>query len=451
MHVYVRLQALALDSESEHVQDCTYIKEIHIYEQNHAPVIFVFLKSQMAFAESKPVFKDRAVSAGLSEEVYTHLQDAGLDTLSKFAFASSYVPGAGDDSEFVKIMKTVLSRDATLAELASFRKLLHEAYSLVTQEMKQQLERSEDVHARKLTQPERADLYERQVKRITGLTLRGPLEPSDALVDVFCAMYEANRIRFVAWEKYTAKEAELDKDVRTEHLFAVDSSGKLKVEGKKADPIADTSTEILLQYALQRRGLSMDQANLLEFKVHQLWVDRLLKVRLQVPPPGYAKTTFRQLLEADKKLFEELSNETRQGVQTTVKGRPLDLVFEECMNKPEVMHLLQPLMGRSNEGKVEDKPHPSRTSPYKPPSTGKGKGKNKSKSKSSPKMPTVLVNGGCRATTNAGDPICYGFNLGTCSNKVNAGRCDRGFHVCALPRCGKHHPFISCPSKGSTS
>ena len=200
----------------------------------------------MAFAESKPVFKDRAVSAGLSEEVYTHLQDAGLDTLSKFAFASSYVPGAGDDSEFVKTMKTVLSRDATLAELASFRKLLHEAYSLVTQEMKQQLERSEDVHARKLTQPERADLYERQVKRITGLTLRGPLEPSDALVDVFCAMYEANRIRFVAWEKYTAKEAELDKDVRTEHLFAVDSSGKLKVEGKKADPIADTSTEILL-------------------------------------------------------------------------------------------------------------------------------------------------------------------------------------------------------------
>ena len=113
--------------------------------------------------------------------------------MSKFAFASSYVPGSGDDSEFVRTLKPVLGRDTGLSGLAPFRKLLHEAYSLVTQEMKQQLERSEDVHTRKLTQPERADLYERQVKRITGLILKGPLEPSDALVDVFCAMYEANR------------------------------------------------------------------------------------------------------------------------------------------------------------------------------------------------------------------------------------------------------------------
>ena len=285
----------------------------------------------MSFADSKPVFTDRATASGLSEEIRANLETAGLNTLSKFAFSSSYVPGSGDDTEFVKTLKAVLSRDPTLGELASFRKLLHEAYSLVTQEMKQQLERSEDVHSRKLTQPERADLYERQVKRITGLTLRGPLEPSDSLVDSFCAMYES---------KYTAKEAELDRDSRTEHLFAVDSSGKLKVEGKKADPVADTSTEILLQYALQRRGLSMDQANLLEFRIHQLWVDRVIKVRLQMPPPGYMKTTFRQVLEADKKLFEELANETRHGVQATAKGRPLDLVFEECMNKAEVVHLL---------------------------------------------------------------------------------------------------------------
>lgn len=407
----------------------------------------------MSFADSIPVFRDRATAAGLSEEIRTALDGAGLNTLSKFAFASSYVPGAGDDGEFVKAVKTVLSRDPTLGELASFCKLLHESYSLVTQEMKQQLERSEDVQTRKLTQPERADLYERQVKRITGLTLRGPLEPSDGLVDLFCAMYESNRLRFVPWEKYTAKEAEIDKEVRTEHLFALDSSGKLKVEGKKSDVTADTSTEILLQYALQRRGLSMDQANLLEFRIHQLWVDRVIKVRLQVPPAGYVKTSFRQVLEADKKLFEELAHATRHGVQATVKGRPLDIVFEECMNKAEVVHLLQPLMGKASEYKAEDRPTPHRVSPYKPQNSGRGKGKGKSqgKSKGTPKMPLVLLNGGCRATTNAGDAICYGYNLGTCSNKVNAGRCERGYHVCALPKCGKHHAFVNCPSKSSGS
>ena len=102
----------------------------------------------MAFADSKPVFKDRTVAAGISEEIFERLSDAKLDTLSKFAFASSYVPGSGDDTEFVKTLKSVLGRDADLSELASFRKLLHEAYSLVTQEMKQQLERSEEVHTR---------------------------------------------------------------------------------------------------------------------------------------------------------------------------------------------------------------------------------------------------------------------------------------------------------------
>eukprot|EP00435_Cladocopium_sp_Y103_P013398 s4340_g3.t1 len=302
----------------------------------------------MSYADSQPVFKDRATAAGLSEAIIQNLTDEKFDPLSKFAFAGGYVPGSGDDSEFVKTVKAVVKRDPSLGELASFRKLLHEAYSLVTQEMKQQLERSENSHARKLTQPERADLYERQVKRITGLTLKGPLEPSDSLVDVFCSIYESNRLRFVPWEKYTAKESELDKETKTEHLFALDSTGKLKVESKKSDPVADTSTEILLQYALQRRGLSMDQANLLDIKIHQLWVDRLIKVRLQVPPPGYSKTSFRQLLEADKKLFEELADETRQGIQSMQK-----LPEEASRVDPSEPHFVASLCKESHEGDTE--------------------------------------------------------------------------------------------------
>lgn len=112
--------------------------------------------------------------------------------------------------------------------------------------MKQQLERSEHIQVRKLTQPERADLYQRQVKRLSGLNLKGPLEPSDSLIDVFCAMYEANRTKFVPWEKYTAKETEIDKEIRPKHMFGSDNNGKLKVENKKQEPVADTSSEILL-------------------------------------------------------------------------------------------------------------------------------------------------------------------------------------------------------------
>ena len=74
---------------------------------------------------------------------------------------------------------------------------------------------------------------------------------------------------------------------------------------------------------------------------------------------------------------------------------------------------------------------------------GKGKGKTKNKGKDSAKMLLTLVQAGCRARTNAGDPICFGSSLATCDLPVNRGRCDRGFHVCAVPKCGKHLFFLS--------
>ena len=129
-------------------------------------------------------------------------------------------------------------------------------------------------------------------------------------------------------------------------MFSLDASGKLKIESKKTYVSADTSTEILLQFALQRRGLSMDQANLLEYNIHQKWVDRVIKMRLTPPPHGYQMTSFRQILDADKKLFEELCDATRAGVQVTAEGRPLDKCFVECMNRSEVVPFWQPLPSR---------------------------------------------------------------------------------------------------------
>ena len=83
-----------------------------------------------SFAESEAVFKDRATSAGLDGDILKALNDAGFKTLSKSAFSSSYTPGAVDETPFVKTIKDILKRDANLSELASFRRLLHEAFSI---------------------------------------------------------------------------------------------------------------------------------------------------------------------------------------------------------------------------------------------------------------------------------------------------------------------------------
>ena len=53
-----------------------------------------------SFAESEAVFKDRVISVGLDGDILKALNDAGFKTLSKFAFSSSYTPGAVDEDKF---------------------------------------------------------------------------------------------------------------------------------------------------------------------------------------------------------------------------------------------------------------------------------------------------------------------------------------------------------------
>ena len=141
----------------------------------------------------------------------------------------------------------------------------------------------------------------------------------------------------------------------------------------------------------------MDQANLLEYNIHQKWVDRAIKMRVTLAPHGYQMTSFPQVLDADKKLFEELSDATPAGVQVTAEGRPLDKCFVECMNRSEVVHLLQPLPSKQVETGVQDRPIIERPPPYPVPGVkGKGKGKTKNKGKDGAKMPLTLVQAGCR-------------------------------------------------------
>eukprot|EP00439_Symbiodinium_sp_Y106_P014382 s9283_g2.t1 len=115
------------------------------------------------------------------------------------------------------------------------------------------IEQTDETAPRKLSVPERAERHNKIAKRLPGLDIRNRHEPSDSLVDMFVAQYEQNRIQFVEWDRLTSKEQEASSNAKKETVLSVDSSGRLKTE-KGDSARAETSTELLLQFALTRRG-----------------------------------------------------------------------------------------------------------------------------------------------------------------------------------------------------
>ena len=159
----------------------------------------------MSVTDSTPNFLARCLALGLSEQIQDELVLAGLDTISKLAFSSSYVPGQQDEQPFRDAMDAALSNPPSVGEAATLRLLLHECYAMTATELKQAVDRSEDQGVKRLAQPERADRLRRQQDKMAGLAIRGNLEHSDRLVDVAVTMFEENRLSYIEPSACTSK------------------------------------------------------------------------------------------------------------------------------------------------------------------------------------------------------------------------------------------------------
>ena len=387
-----------------------------------------------SYSESTPVFVSRCLKVGLDAADVDALKRSGITTLAKVAFMSAYTPGSGDDTPLIEAFEAALGSPPNLGQKSAFRRLFHETFAVTTSEMKNLVERTEDTAPRKLSVPERAERFNAIVKKLPGLDIRNRTEPSDSLLDTCVSLYESNKLSFIEWDKLTSKET----------VLSIDASGKLKTE--KPDPgRADTSSELLLQLALTRRGIAFEMSNLLSFTLRSRWVERLMSARLDAVPASHNLPTMAQLQAADRKLFQVLADQSRAGIQVTASGRPLDSLFEAATLTAEVAHLLQPLP-KAASSSVSEKERPG---PYAPPPAPFGGGKGRGKSRKGKgavrqmKMPGGLE--GCRSHTNSGEPICFGYGLKTCRETVSKGRCPKGLHVCAYPKCGKAHPAADCP------
>ena len=408
--------------------------------------------------DSSAEFEARAAEIGLAQGELNRLKTLGYNTFGRLAFASNFVPGQPDEAPLIRLASQITQQSPPPDDrVALVRRLVFESYTLAAADLKARTERKHEDAPRKLTQAERASRQQDQMTRLRHLDLSGELEPSHALVDYIFQMQEENQLRYVRWEVCTKRDQEL-MGLKTDATWKPDASGIVREVQVKESITADTSSDLKLEKALQRRSIAFDQARLVEFTKFEEWTQVLLEAYTAEPPPGFYRVSLEQLHRADLEFFKGLMKDTRAGIRPTGGLQPIQAAVDNHKNSPSVMKHLQPLPkpagSRSND--KEDKDTNSKSSSdtaqvnrlkrqlenlqgqirNMKSKGGKNSGKGKTKT-SFIKMPAGLI--GQNPVTEDGESKCFDFNLKGCKLAAPGGRCVKGLHLCTRIGCDKPH------------
>jgi len=315
----------------------------------------------MTSLESKAVFTARAKEIGVSDAELLAIASKGWDTYGAFAFATTYVPGAADDTKLMKLISVVTgvgASDPPEDRVPIISRLFTEAYTMSATDLKARVEQKPSDEPKSLPVPERAARLKNQKTRLAGMEIRGELEPSYALSDMVVNMHELNQLKYLAWEKCTKREAEI-MGVKVEKVWKPGHDGLVREVAVAQEMTADMSTDLLLQNTLTRRDLAFDQNLLADFDVFRKWTNILIRAYTAEAPEGFQKVTIEQLHRADIKLFELMMEECVSGIKPTLTGKPLNDALNKFRDHPEVRLLLTPLPGKKVVSE-HDTPPPKR-------------------------------------------------------------------------------------------
>ncbi|CAE7244581.1 unnamed protein product [Symbiodinium sp. CCMP2592] len=407
----------------------------------------------MSFGESAAVFKARAKDIGVSDESFAKLEAEGLTTMATFAFCCHFNPSATDEKPLTDLVTKVLGAAPSLKEMSCFRRLFAEAYATVASDIRSQVEATEDSSIKKLAPADRAERLREQQSRLKGLDLRGNMEPGDSLIDRAVAIYESDRLQYVEWQHSVSRQHELLTGLKKDASLTLDSAGGLKIASKPNVTPCDVSTDMMVRYALVRRGLAFEQANILAYHLHDELLEKYMSFRLMDPPPNHARVSLKQIEQADRQFTMLLAEHTRGGIKVKAGGsRPCDGAFRKVFESTEFLSMLTPRplavgSGASRDGSSGDEPPIKR---HKGNGKGQGRGrggKGAGKGSTNARVPAELLALGCVAATPKGHALCFDYSLGKCSRAVANQRCDRGLHLCAVKGCHRGHPAKDCPAK----
>ena len=193
----------------------------------------------------------------------------------------------------------------------------------------------------------------------------------------------------------------------------------------------------------------MDQCRLLDWALHEEWVQWLLHSLTKDVPAGFASIKLDQIVRADKELWTILAQQQLQSLKPVNDTPAINERFRQLMTDPRVTMFVLPLPTSA------PKPQPH-APPRKTDLPKQGGGQPGQPSKPTKRRKLTRAEKNCpdelkqyNLKLEGKGNICWNYNMGCgCSNTASGSpaKCMRGFHVCA--HCHKAgHSVTTCRSK----
>ena len=399
----------------------------------------------MAHTSSEAVFADRCAELGL-EALLPELKTRGWGTLGGFAFACAWNPERPDQDFTAKVANVLLDQDDP--RLPALRRLYFEAFTEAAAEMKRRIEISDATPARRLAAPEREKRRAALLDKLPNKRMPVYLEAGETLVDTVVAMYDDRVLTYIHPENCPSRTMELEAKEPGKPWKAVKVPG---LADHKPDPMA-------LERAWKRRGFAFEMGGMVSAEKHEELVEVLMGAYTNPTfDQRYEKASFQQIIAADKWVFQFVQNECRLGFRAIAGRLPMEEAITKALASAELKWILMPLpraasarggpAGSSNDtqpnGEQDRKKTTKRDAKKRkaerlaeviaenkrlkesaaPRNASTGTG-----TKNRVPLPKQLV--GTNARDENGEPICFGYNLGSCKAVAPGERCAKGFHKC---------------------
>lgn len=217
-----------------------------------------------AFVDSTAVFAGRARAIGLPQQVIDEMTNRGMTTIATFAYGTTYVPGAADDTPLREQIIVPLLGNPNHILAPTLRRLFFECFTLMAAELKSRVEKNPEENVRKLAEPERRERFRQLQSQISTFVIREHWEPAHCLVDLYVDMMEKNVLSYVPWEKCVSRLSELA-GIRKDLSWKTSSkSDKDKEEGRWQLDAADYTSDFkLYQTLVQARDVHAHGRHLL--------------------------------------------------------------------------------------------------------------------------------------------------------------------------------------------